>query len=199
VRYSHHKIPTKETTVLSRTWQFLKQFYQSHWRIYTLGIVVVLILIGVGVYFMQAPTADAAYQQPIAFNHEVMVQAGVPCLFCHTEATKSAVAGIPSVARCMGCHRTIATDNPEIKKLTVYWQEQKPIPWVRVNRLPRFVYFSHEVHVVAAGLNCEQCHGDVGHMTVVKPVVNFTMGFCLGCHEQQKNAPQLMDCVVCHK
>ena len=86
--------------MLVRALQSLKQFYQSHWRVYTLGIAVVLILIAVGVYFLRASTADAADQQPIAFNHEVMVQAGVPCLFCHTGATKSAVAGIPSVDRC---------------------------------------------------------------------------------------------------
>ena len=35
-----------------------------------------------------------------------------------------------------------------------YWARQEPIPWVRVNVLPRYVYFNHEVHV-NAGKNCE--------------------------------------------
>lgn len=163
------------------------------------GAVAVVIVLG-GLYFLfGSKTQAASPQQPIAFNHEVMVQIGIPCLFCHTDATKSPVAGMPSVEKCMGCHKVIATNSPEIQKVAGYWARQEPIPWVRVNQLPRFVYFSHRVHVVAAGLNCERCHGDVGHMTVARPVVKMDMGWCLSCHEQQPNAKQLMDCVVCHQ
>jgi hypothetical protein len=146
-----------------------------------------------------APTAQAASGQPIAFNHQIMVQLGIQCLFCHTEARRSPAAGMPSVERCMGCHRVIATNTPEIQKVADYWNRQQSIPWVRVNALPRFVYFSHEVHVTAGGLNCERCHGDVGHMTIDRPVVHMNMGWCLSCHEQQSNAAQLRDCVVCHQ
>lgn len=187
--------------MLSKLWRAFTERYQAHRRLAWLAAALVLLALGGGGYFFSTASAQAAaqQQQPIAFNHEVMVQAGVPCLFCHSGATKSETAGIPSVAKCMGCHQTIATANPQVQKLAAYWQTQQPIPWVRVNQLPRFVYFSHEVHVVAAGLNCERCHGDVGHMTVTKPAAPFTMGFCLTCHEQQPNAPQLMDCVVCHK
>ncbi len=185
--------------MLSRILRRINRILKTHPRLVGLAIVIGLIIIFGGGYLFYASVAKAAPQQPIAFNHEVMVQAGVPCLYCHTDAIKSEDAGIPSVAKCMGCHQTIATTNPEVKKLEAYWQQQKAIPWVRVNQLPRFVHFSHEVHVVAAGLNCERCHGDVGHMTVTRPAVKFTMGFCLSCHEQQPNAPQLMDCVICHK
>lgn len=160
------------------------------------ALVMIAIVVGL---FLLASGTQAAPQQPIAFNHQIMVQAGISCLFCHSEATKSPVAGMPSVERCMGCHKVIATDSPEIKKVAGYWERGEPIPWVRVNQLPRFVYFSHEVHVVTGGLNCERCHGDVGHMTVAQPVVNMNMGWCLSCHEQQPNAKQLMDCVVCHQ
>ncbi len=170
---------------------------------------VLLIVIGLGsVYLLVAAQTQAAApnqqaappdQQPIAFNHQIMVQAGIPCLFCHTKVTKSPVAGIPSVEKCMGCHKVIATNTPEIGKVAQYWQNQQPIPWLRVNQLPRFVYFSHRVHIVAGGLNCERCHGDVGHMTIDQPVVKMNMGWCLDCHEQQSNAGQLMDCVTCHQ
>jgi Cytochrome c7 and related cytochrome c len=173
--------------------------YGSHKRLaWGIGALALVLVLG-GVFFLLASGAQAAPQQPIAFKHEVMVQAGVPCLFCHTEAMKSADAGMPSVEKCVGCHRTIAPDSPEIQKVLAYWKEQKPIEWVRVNQLPRFVYFSHEVHVVGAGLNCETCHGDVGHMTVTYAPIKMTMGFCLSCHEKQTNAPQLMDCITCHK
>lgn len=160
--------------------------------------VIIAAVVLAGAYLLFGSRTQAAPQQPIAFNHEIMVQAGIPCLFCHTEAMRSPVAGMPSVEKCMGCHKVIATNSPEIKKVAGYWERQEPIPWVRVNRLPRFVYFSHQVHL-ATGLNCERCHGDVGHMTVARPAVDMTMGWCLSCHEQQPNAPQLKDCVVCHQ
>ena len=161
------------------------------------GVLIVIIVAGIAL--VSASQAQAAPQQPIAFSHQVMVQAGVTCLYCHSGATRSADAGIPSVGLCMGCHKIIATDSPEVQKLTGFWQRQAPIPWVRVTQLPRFVYFSHEAHVVGAGLNCERCHGDVGHMAETHAVVNMTMGWCLACHQQQTNAPQLMDCITCHQ
>lgn len=165
----------------------------------SVGIVIVLIIFGAAYFLLFETKTQAAPEQPLAFNHEVMVQAGIPCLYCHTGATKSPMAGIPSVEKCMGCHKIIATDKPEIQKLAGYWERQEPIPWARVNVLPRFVYFSHRVHVVAAELKCERCHGDVGHMTVARPVVKMDMGWCLSCHQQQPNARQLTDCVVCHQ
>jgi hypothetical protein len=159
--------------------------------------LVILIVLG-NILFIKVAKAQVTSQQPIAFNHQIMVGAGINCLFCHTGAMKSPVAGIPSVAKCMGCHTIIAPDAPEIKKLAGYWQSQTSIPWEPVNTLPRFVYFSHQVHL-AGGVNCERCHGDVGHMTVTKPVVAMNMGWCLNCHAQQANAAQLKDCAVCHK
>jgi cytochrome c553 len=162
-----------------------------------IGAGLILILLG-SVYLLLARNAQAAPEQPIAFNHEIMVQLGIQCLFCHSDATRSPVAGMPSVQLCMGCHSTIATSAPEIQKLAGYWERQEPIPWTRVHRLPRFVYFSHQAHM-AAGLNCERCHGDVGHMSVARRVVKLDMGWCLSCHEQQANASQIKDCIVCHK
>lgn len=163
-----------------------------------IGVVVLIVLLGAGFLFFGLNLA-AAPAQPIAFNHQAMVQAGIGCIFCHTDAMRSPSAGVPSVEKCIGCHKLIATNLPVIQQVAAYWNRQEPIPWVRVNRLPRFVYFSHRVHVVAAGLNCERCHGDVGHMSVDRPVVTMDMGWCLGCHEQQSNARQLQDCVVCHQ
>lgn len=160
-------------------------------------VLVILIVLG-NVFFLKVAKAQAVSQQPIAFNHQIMVGVGVNCLFCHSGAMKSPVAGIPSVAKCMGCHKLIAADNPEVKKVADYWQRQAPIPWEPVNSLPRFVYFSHQVHL-AGGVNCEQCHGDVAHMPVTKPVVAMNMGWCLDCHAKQPNAAQLKDCAVCHK
>jgi hypothetical protein len=166
------------------------------WLIF--GIVVVLIL--VVTYFVAVLQAKAdTVSQPINFPHKTMVGLGITCVFCHNTAMRSPAAGMPSVQLCVGCHQTIKTTNPEIQKVLGYWQRQEPIPWNRVNILPRFVYFSHQPHVVAAGLSCETCHGDVGNMTVDVQVVKMNMGWCLGCHEKQPNAPQLKDCIICHQ
>jgi len=162
------------------------------------GTLLVAVVLGIA-YLLRGSRAQAAAQTPIAFNHKAMVQAGIPCLFCHAGARNSPVAGIPSMEKCVGCHKVIKTDLPAIIELAGYWERQEPISWPRVNRLPRFVYFSHQVHVSAAGFNCERCHGDVGNMAMARRVVDMNMGWCLGCHTQQANAGQLRDCVVCHQ
>lgn len=160
--------------------------------------MLVLALLAASVFFLTA-RSRAAPEPPIEFNHQVMVQVGITCLFCHTDATRSPAAGMPSVEKCMGCHSVIATQAPAIQQVAGYWQRGEPIPWPRVNQLPRFVYFSHRVHVVAAGLNCERCHGDVGQMAEAQPVARMDMGWCLGCHNRQPNKDQLRDCIVCHQ
>jgi c(7)-type cytochrome triheme protein len=177
------------------------------WRSYkTLGGVALLVLLMAGgaLVFLRANQAQAAQtaptaQPPVVFSHKTMVGIGINCVFCHSGAMKSPVAGVPSVQKCMGCHAVIAADKPEIQKLAAYWQRHEPIPWPRVNTLPRFVYFSHQVHVTAGGVNCERCHGDVSQMALAQPVVKMNMGWCLDCHNQQPNADQLKDCSVCHK
>jgi hypothetical protein len=161
------------------------------------AIAILLVAVIGGVSLVLAVKTRAAAPSPITFNHQAMVQAGVPCLFCHTGAARAPAAGIPSMEKCMGCHIVIDKDKPDIQELAGYWERQEPIVWPRVNQLPRFVYFTHRVHVTA-GLNCER-HGDVGHMAMAEPVVIMDMGWCLGCHMQQPNGEQLRDCVICHQ
>jgi hypothetical protein len=161
------------------------------------GVVGVVVVLGIMYYFWGA-TTQAAPAQPMPFPHQRMVQAGVQCVFCHTTVQKGPAASIPSVEKCVGCHRVIATDRPAIQQLMTYWQNQQPIPWARVNQLPRFVKFSHQPHVTVGAVNCEECHGDVGHMNEAQPVVRMDMGWCLNCHQKQPNGQQLSDCAICH-
>jgi hypothetical protein len=170
-------------------------------RLRSLMVVLTVVLGGVVVaatYFFITWQVRAAPAQPAPMDHQAMTEAGMSCLFCHSGALQSPAAGIPSVQSCMGCHRVIKTDSPEIREIAAFWERQEPIPWARVNQLPRFVYFTHRVHV-ASGLNCEQCHGDVAHMEAAEPTARMNMGWCLDCHEQQPNAEQLRDCVICHQ
>ncbi len=134
--------------------------------------------------------------QPIAFSHNIHAsELGLACNFCHIYAEKSRRAGVPSVQKCMSCHRVVATDRPEIKKLRKYWDEKEPIPWVRVHSLPQHVYFTHKRHIKAR-VECTECHGFVQTMDVVRKVSSLKMGWCVSCH-RTNNAPT--DCLTCHK
>ncbi|RZP26344.1 hypothetical protein EVA25_04550, partial [bacterium] len=83
--------------------------------------------------------------QPIAFSHAHHAgQYQIECEFCHSYARRGPVAGIPSVERCVGCHQSILTDQPEIQKLLEYWENEEPIPWLRIHNLPDYVRFTHK-------------------------------------------------------
>jgi len=158
------------------------------------GIVLLAVL--AFMYILPLDVLDRSPIQPIAFSHKIHASDNeIPCLFCHRYAPKSTVAGIPAVADCRACHLFIAQNSPEIKKLMTYWEEKKPIPWVRVYWVPDFVYFSHMMHI-RAGRACGDCHGNVAAMTRVKRSRKIEMGWCLGCHKQYKAS---IDCWTCHK
>jgi len=147
-------------------------------------------------YILPLDLLDHSPIQPIAFSHKIHAgDNSIPCLFCHRYAPKSTVAGIPAVADCRACHLFIAQNSPEIKKLMTYWEDKKPIPWVRVYWVPDFVYFPHMMHI-RAGRVCGDCHGNVAAMTRVKRSRKIEMGWCLGCHRRYKAS---IDCWTCHK
>jgi len=136
--------------------------------------------------------------QPIAYSHEIHVgKLGLKCESCHTSVDTSTFAGVPSVSRCMECHKTVLADRPEIKKLHKYWTDKKPIPWNRVYRIRirNYVYFSHKRHI-KAGIKCLQCHGEVKAMPQMRAVRSLKMGWCKSCHLAH-NAPT--DCLTCHR
>lgn len=162
-----------------------------------------------------------APKQPIFFNH--VVHAGsfqIPCQYCHADARRSEYAGLPSVERCVGCHKIIGVaDNPEIGKIHEYARRGEPIPWVRVFKVPEFTYFPHKAHV-RSGVACQSCHGPVERMPVVggdtgpsvandlahlvglrPPQRPLTMGWCVECHRRENAARATrapLDCVTCH-
>jgi mono/diheme cytochrome c family protein len=162
-----------------------------------------------------------APRQPILFSH--VIHAGsfqIACQYCHADARRSEYAGLPSVERCLGCHKIIgAQDNPEIAKIHDYAKRGQPIPWVRVFKVPEFTYFPHKPHV-RFGLECQTCHGPIERMRMVGADVGpklfddllrlvgleppprvLTMGWCVECHRESNatrggHAP--LECVTCH-
>jgi hypothetical protein len=140
-------------------------------------------------------------EQPIAFPHDVHAgKLGMDCLYCHTGAAKSAIANIPAVETCMGCHKIAVSDRPEIQKLAHAWEKGEPIQWVEVYRLPDHVKFNHKRHV-QAGFACQTCHGPVQEMPRVYQFSSLKMGWCVTCHRENVDHPEHeapMDCLACH-
>ena len=186
-----------------------------------LGAVLLAVLVFLALSsWSRQPAVAQASAQPINFPHNVHVQTyKIDCQYCHADARRSEYAGLPSVTRCMGCHKITAADKPEIKKLAEYAGKGEPVPWVRIFKVPEFTYFPHKPHV-RAGVRCQTCHGPVETMTtvggrtgprLVNDLLNLagmrpaapplTMGWCIDCHREQNatrgtNAP--LDCVTCH-
>ena len=156
-------------------------------------------------------------EQPIPFSHKV--HAGdnqISCLYCHSAAEKSRVAGIPAASTCMNCHSQVRKDSPEIQKISAAIESNKPIEWMRVHRVPDHVSFDHSRHV-SAGIKCQQCHGPVETMDRVSQFETLSMGMCVNCHRTHREVSldesgkpiisreatpkRLMastDCSVCH-
>jgi len=145
-----------------------------------------------------APAASSASippapTQPIAFNHKQHIQtAKMSCNDCHEPRGNGSTLAMPQPATCMRCHNTIATDNPDIKRVAEAAKNEDPIQWVRVYRVPSFVTFSHKTHSAAT---CEQCHGPVAERTAIALEKDTSMGTCIACH-QSKGAPSTCD--TCH-
>lgn len=129
-------------------------------------------------------------KQPIAFPHSVHAGIGqINCLYCHSGAEKSKVAGIPPVSTCMNCHKGIQAGQSdagtaEIQKIYAAYNSNKPIQWVKIHNLPDHVYFNHSQHVTVGKITCQTCHGPVQEMDEVYQFASLSMGWCINCHRQ---------------
>ncbi len=61
---------------------------------------------------------------------------------------------------------------------------QGPIEWIRIHNLPDHVYFNHAQHVTVGGVECQDCHGAIEEMEVVKQHSPLSMGWCINCHRK---------------
>jgi hypothetical protein len=167
-----------------------------------IGLLLLLLLAAVIVGIFALSRVYAMPPQPLPFKHSVHIQAGVSCLYCHPGTQDGRVAGIPSLAKCMGCHTNVQPKNPadqaDIDKVVKQWESKQPVDWVQVTAVPDFVHFNHRPHI-AAGVACESCHGNVSEMGYAQSY-NLNMGFCLSCHHKQapEKVARLIDCSTCH-
>jgi cytochrome c7-like protein len=117
------------------------------------------------------------------------------CTNCHTNPEPGNLMTFPATAKCMGCHRTVATNKPAIQKLATYAKSGETIPWVRVYKVLPGVNWTHRKHL-EAGMQCQMCHGQVQEIERMSEVTSVTtMGVCLNCHKEH-GAPTV--CSTCH-
>ncbi len=120
--------------------------------------------------------------QPIQFSHAHHVGGmGLDCRYCHTSVETSSFAGIPPTKTCMNCHSQIWLNAPMLEPVRASFRNDTPLTWIRVNDLPDFVYFNHQIHV-KQGVGCATCHGPVDKMALTYQATSLQMEWCLDCH-----------------
>ena len=178
---------------------FLSNTFNKLFVVLFLAIIILKFvydaMMGVGV------TTNYQPEQPIAFSHKIHAgDNGIDCNYCHVSARKSKHSSIPSANVCMNCHASIVEGSiagtTELQKIYdavgydpdsrtyIEGYEQKPIEWVRIHNLPDLSYFNHSQHVTVGQLECQECHGTIEEMDVVKQHSELTMGWCIECHRE---------------
>jgi hypothetical protein len=144
---------------------------------------------GLGLVFGIFPMwyQNYAPKQPIPFSHKIHAgQREIPCLYCHGAAEYADYAEVPGLEVCMNCHTQVKKDSPWIKQITEAYNNNTPIPWVKVHVLPDFVQFKHSPHI-QAGVECQECHGPVEKMDRVYQYAGLNMGWCIDCHRNDNH------------
>jgi len=121
-------------------------------------------------------------EQPIQFSHAHHVGGvGLDCRYCHTSVENSSFAGIPPTNTCMNCHSQLWTNAPILEPVRASFRNNTNLTWIRVNDLPDFVYFNHQIHV-KQGVGCVTCHGPVDKMPLMYQAQSLLMEWCIDCH-----------------
>ncbi len=137
-------------------------------------------------------------QPGYGFNHQIHAgKLGMDCRYCHSDVERSYEANVPAVGVCYGCHQQ-GLLNPDFDPgdtkvgfVRQAYQNDESIQWRRVHKLPDYVHnFPHHVHV-RAGVSCFSCHGQITAMPVVYQAQSLSMGWCLDCHRDVQEHPEL--------
>ena len=185
---------------MDRLWKLYGRVRNPAWR-WFLAVAFAMIAAA-----QQAPVPDS-YQsppetlprrvpdQPVPFSHKLHAAQGIECIRCHPNSSRRFEAGLPTPRDCMGCHRTVARENPSIQKLVQLIAADVRIDWIPVYDSPSYVIFSHRKHV-RAGETCQTCHGDVTQYDALPQEVSINMTSCMNCHTQRGVENE---CFWCHE
>ncbi len=164
-------------------------------RLLSLALIGLVVLLFWPLNFAQEAKRRQGVKQPIAFNHKLHAESGFQCSFCHTKAESHEQAGIPNAKDCLACHRKFPTASATLQSLVAYEKANRKISWVRIYKLPGYVFFSHQAHMKARA-DCATCHGEVQARDVLWQEKEISMTACMNCHKE-RNAST--DCNLCHE
>lgn len=150
------------------------------------ALLVIMAVTGIGAYayFSHPKVLDTGYTpvQPVPYSHKLHAgNLGMDCYYCHSTVYKSSYAAIPTTETCMNCHTRVRPQSPLLTPVRESYASGESIPWIKVHKLPDYVYFNHQAHVTS-GVSCVSCHGRVDQMIEVKQVQPLSMAWCLDCH-----------------
>ncbi|MFW6354462.1 MAG: cytochrome c3 family protein [Verrucomicrobiota bacterium] len=166
--------------------------------------VILFVLVATAVagvtYYWTPKYSRVGYapEQPVSYNHYLHVeQLGMDCRYCHTHVDESGHANVPDAGTCMNCHSQVRSpvidpDSPKIAPVRQSYESGEPINWVRIHKVPDYVYFNHAVHV-NRGISCVECHGNVNEAVVVAHEEPLSMAFCLECHRNPEESIRPLD------
>lgn len=131
--------------------------------------------------------------QPVPFSHKIHAgQLKMDCRYCHTNVDKGASATIPATGTCINCHSPLSKEgvpalaavhsaSQKLRAVHQSWESGKSVPWVKIHRLPDYVFFNHSAHV-NRGVSCVTCHGRIDTMEKVYQAKELSMAWCISCH-----------------
>jgi menaquinone reductase, multiheme cytochrome c subunit len=180
----------------------MQRFLFPRWTNQFLALLGLLTAAGgayAGVLFLGATspvTLNTGYrpEQPVPFSHALHAgELKMDCRYCHNTVDKSAHSSIPATQTCINCHSpktaagalpalsAVHSDSRKLKPVHDSWRTGESIDWVRIHRLPDFVFFNHSAHV-NRGVSCVTCHGRVDQMEIVHQDKDQSMTWCIDCH-----------------
>jgi len=165
-----------------------------------------------------ATNQNVSRAQPVQFSHKHHAgDDGIDCRYCHTGVETSAVAGIPPTKTCMNCHSVLFADSAYLEPIRESYRTGESIQWVKVHRLPDYVYFNHQMPLMfqASPLLMEWCIDCHRHPEkVLRPLepVNevFNMDWKPSGNQEEmgkkfvadrkiRSAAELTSCSTCHR
>jgi hypothetical protein len=166
--------------------QIFKRSANAVARMTLVGVASLALVAGLVVVTLMrsswATKQNEYVEQPIQFSHAHHVGGiGLDCRYCHTSVEKSSFAGIPPTKTCMNCHAQIWNTAPMLEPVRASLRDGRNLEWIRVNDLPDFVYFNHQIHV-RQGVGCVTCHGNVDKMPLMTQATSLLMEWCIDCH-----------------
>nr|WP_294859260.1 cytochrome c3 family protein [uncultured Fluviicola sp.] len=91
----------------------MRHFQQS-------GFLLIFLLMTMGLATnrctgSEIPPVDESYapEQPVEFPHDIHVQKGIDCKYCHNTAVDGKKEGVPASNVCMKCHKPVSRNSSD--------------------------------------------------------------------------------------